>query len=102
MSFEPMVNPLQRFPVFQTSDPEEFRHALLTRYGATRAEIKPSKSLTSKGSLVQLQSLGLIYGHGSATVSAEFPEAERFRLFSTISGKGRTTIGKHDVALDAD
>ena len=73
MSFEPLVNPLQRFPVFQTSDPEEFRHALLTRYGAISAEIKPSKSLTSRGSLIQLQNIGLIYGQGSATASADFP-----------------------------
>lgn len=102
MSSDPLVNPLQRFPVFQTSDPEEFRHALLTRYGATSAEIKPSEGLTSRGSLVQLQSIGLIYGQGSATASAAFPEAERFRLFSTLSGKGHTTIGKHDIALDAD
>ena len=102
MSFEPLVNPLQRFPVFQTSDPEEFRHALLTRYGATNAEIKSSKGLTARGSLVQLQSIGLIYGQGSATARADFPEAERFRLFSALTGKGYTTIGKHDIALDAD
>ncbi len=102
MSFEPLVNPLQRFPVFQTSDPEEFRHALLTRYGAISAEIKPSKSLTSRGSLIQLQNIGLIYGQGSATASADFPEADRFRFFSTLSGKGHTTIGKHDVTIDAD
>src|SRR5579871_278323 len=102
MSFEPLANPLQRFPVFRTSDPEEFRHALLTRYGAVNAEIKSSEGLTARGSLVQLQSIGLIYGQGSATASADFPEAERFRLFSTLSGKGHAAVGKHTVALDAD
>jgi AraC-like DNA-binding protein len=102
MSFEPLVNPLQRFPVFRTSDPEEFRHVLLTRYGATRAEIKSSKGLTSRGSLVQLQSIGLIYGQGSAAASADFPEADRFRLFSTLSGNGHATVGRQAIALDAD
>jgi AraC-like DNA-binding protein len=102
MSFEPVVNPLQRFPVFQTSDPEEFRHALVTRFGATSAEIKSSKDLMARGSLVQLQSIGLIYGHGSATASCEFPESERFRLFSAFTGNGRSTIGKQTIALDAD
>ena len=102
MPFEPIANPLQRFPVFRTSDPEEFRHALLTRYGATSAEINSSKGLTARGSLVQLQSIGLIYGQGSAAATADFPEADRFRLFSTLSGKGQATIGKHAVALDAD
>jgi AraC-like DNA-binding protein/mannose-6-phosphate isomerase-like protein (cupin superfamily) len=102
MPFEPLANSLQRFPVFRTSDPEEFRHVLLTRYGATNAEIKSSEGLTARGSLVQLQSIGLIYGHGSTAASADFPETERFRLFSALSGKGLTTIGKHSIALDAD
>jgi AraC-like DNA-binding protein len=102
MSSEPLANLLQRFPVFRTSDPEEFRHALLTRYGATNAEIKSSEGLTARGSLVQLQSIGLIYGQGSAAARSDFPEAERFRLFSALSGKGHTTIGKHAIALDAD
>jgi AraC-like DNA-binding protein len=102
MPSDPFASPLQRFPVFRTSDPEEFRRALLTRYGATKAEIKRSDDLTTRGSLVQLQSIGLIYGQGSATASADFPEAERVRLFSTLSGKGHTAIGKQTIALDAD
>jgi AraC-like DNA-binding protein len=102
MSLELLADPLQRFPVFSTSDPEEFRHALLTRYGAVKAEIKSSEGLTSRGSLLQLQSIGLIYGHGSATASCDFPETERVRLFSALSGKGHTTVGKNAIALDAN
>ena len=103
MSFEPPVNLLQRFPVFRTSDPEEFRHALLTRYGAIDAEIKSSsEGLKARGSLVQLQSIGLIYGKGNAAARADFPEGDRFRLFSAMTGKGHTTVGKHAIALDAD
>lgn len=102
MPSELLANPLQRFPVFQTSNPEEFRHALLTRYGATRAEIKSSEGLAARGSLVQLQSIGLIYGHGSHTASCDFPESERVRLFSALTGKGHTTVGKHAIALDAN
>jgi AraC-like DNA-binding protein len=99
---EPLASPLQRFPVFQTSDSEEFRHALLTRYGATQAEIKSSEGFTSRGSLVQLQSIGLIYGQGSATASADFPENDRFRLFSALTGNGHSKIGKRAIALNAD
>ena len=102
MPFEPSASPLQRFPVFRTSDPEEFRHALLTRYGASNAEIKCSERMIARGSLVQLQSIGLIYGQGNAPAWCDFPEAERFRLFSALTGQGHSTIGKHAVALDAD
>jgi AraC-like DNA-binding protein len=102
MTSEPLVSPLKRFPVFRTSDPEEFRHALLTRYGASNAEIKCSERMIARGNLVQLQSIGLIYGHGTAPAWCDFPESERFRLFSALSGQGQSTIGKHAVALDAD
>lgn len=64
--------------------------------------LKSSKGLTARGSLVQLQSIGLIYGYGSATANCEFPESERFRLFSAFTGKGHSTIGKKAIALDAD
>src|ERR1700743_1787534 len=101
MSFEPLANPLQRFPVFRTTDPEEFRHALLTRYGASKAEIKSSEGLTAKGSLVQLQSIGLIYGHGSAAARADFPELDPVPLYTALSGTGFSTVGKNAVALDA-
>src|ERR1700759_5755180 len=102
MILETLANPLGRFPVFRTSDPEELRHALLTRFGATRADIKSSEGRTATGSLLQLQSIGLIYGQGSTAASAELSEADRFRLFSTLSGNGETRIGKRAIALDAD
>jgi AraC-like DNA-binding protein len=102
MPSEHSAHPLQRFPVFRTSDPEEFKHALLTRFGATNAEIKSCEGMAARGSLVQLQSIGLIYGYGSAAATCDFPEADRFRLFSALTGKGHTTIGKDAVALDAN
>jgi AraC-like DNA-binding protein len=101
MSFTHSADPLQRFPVFRTSDPEEFRHALLTRFGASNAEIKCSEGLTARGNLVQLQSVGLVYGQGSAAARADFPEVDRFRLFTALTGKGHTTIGKRAIALNA-
>ena len=96
------ADPLQRFPVFRTSNSEEFRHALLTRFGASKAEIKRSEGLTARGNLVQLQSIGLAYGQSSIGARADFPEAERFRLFTALTGKGFATIGMNAMALDAD
>ena len=39
MLTDQLTNPLQRFPVFSTSSSEEFRHALLTQFGAVKAEV---------------------------------------------------------------
>ena len=96
------ADPLQRFPVFQTSSSEEFKHALLTRFGASHAEVKSPANLLARGNLVQLQSIGLVYGHCSNGASVDYPEAAQFRLLTALSGKGHVTTGKHAVTLDAD
>jgi AraC-like DNA-binding protein len=96
------ADPLRRFPVFSTSDSEEFRHALLTRFGASRAEVKYPSSFLARGNRVQLQSLSLAYGHSSNAAAADYPEAERFRLLTALTGKGHAAIGNNAVALDAD
>jgi len=95
------ADPLQRFPVFSTSDSEEFRHALLTRFGASRAIVKDPACFRALGNLVQLQNIGLVYGNSSTGVSAEYPEADRFRLLTALSGKGHAAIGKNAIGLDA-
>jgi AraC-like DNA-binding protein len=95
------ADPLQRFPVFQTSDSEEFSHALLTRFGASRTEVKYPSSFRARGNLVQLQSIGLVYGQSSTGVVADYPEADRFRLLTALIGNGHAAIGNNTIALDA-
>jgi AraC-like DNA-binding protein len=95
------ADPLQRFPVFRTSDTEEFRHALLTRFGASQAVVKDPARFRALGNLVQLQNIGLVYGNSSTGVSAEYPEADRFRLLTAVSGKGHAAIGNNAIGLDA-
>ena len=95
------ADPLQRFPVFRTSDTEEFRHALLTRFGASQAVVKDPARFRALGNLVQLQNIGLVYGSSSTGVSAEYPEADRFRLLTAVSGKGHAAIGNNAIGLDA-
>ncbi len=94
-------DPLRRFPVFETSCPDEFRNALLTRFGVIKAEIKPSSSLRARGNLVQLDGIGLVHGGSSSAVAVDYPEAERFRLLTAVAGSGRSTIGGSSIELDA-
>jgi len=96
------ADPLQRFPVFQTSSPEELKNALLTRFGASDAEVKHPANLLARGNLVQLPSIGLVYGYSSNGVTVDYPEAERFRLLTALIGKGHAAIGNNAVTLDAD
>jgi AraC-like DNA-binding protein len=102
MPSEHSADPLQRFPVFHTSDCEEFRQALLTRFGASGAEVKDPESLRARGNLVQLQNISLVYGQSNNGVSVDYAEAERFRLLTTLIGNGHAAIGKNAVPIDAD
>jgi AraC-like DNA-binding protein len=98
---EHLADPLRRFPVFRTSDPEEYRNALLTQFGADRAEVKARPGFLARGNLVQLSSIGLVYGTGSAGVSVDYPEADRFRLLTAVAGRGEATINLKTTQLDA-
>jgi AraC-like DNA-binding protein len=102
MHHTPSTDPLRRFPVFSTSDSEEFRDALLTRFGASGAVVKDPARFQARGNLVQLQNIGLVYGNSNTGVSAEYPEADRFRLLTAMSGNGHAAIGNDAVGLDAD
>jgi hypothetical protein len=101
LSPEHLADPLRRFPVFRTSDPEEYRNALLTQFGATRAEVKAPADFLARGNLVQLSSIGLVYGTGNAGASVDYPEADRFRLLTALAGRGEATIGLKATQLDA-
>ncbi len=98
---EPLADPLRRFPVFRTSDAEEFANALVTRFDASRAEVRSPAGLLAQGNLVQLQTVGLVYGISSSGVSVDYPEADRFRLLTALSGRGEATIGGKTIKVDA-
>ena len=102
MPSKQLADPLKRFPVFRTSDSEEFRNVLLTRFGASKAEVKQPSKLRARGSLVQLENISLVYGYGSSGVAIGYPEAPRFRLLTALSGKGFAAIGNSALALDSN
>lgn len=102
MPSEHLADPLQRFPVFRTTDSEEFRDVLLARFGARKAEVKQPSSLRARGNLVQLSNISLIYGYGSTGVAIDYREAARFRLLTALSGTGNTIVGNSAFALDAN
>jgi AraC-like DNA-binding protein len=95
------ADPLRRFPIFRTTDPEEFRNALLTRFGARRTEMKSPAHLLAQGNLAQLHSIGLVYGTSSVGVSVDYPEADRFRLLTALAGGGEATINGKTTRIDA-
>jgi len=95
-----LSDPLRRFPVFRTTDPEEFRNVLLTRFGASGAEIINRSNLRAKGNLFQLRDLGLVFGACNFGATVNYPEADRFRLLTALTGNGEATLGRNKVTID--
>jgi len=100
MASEEVTEPLHRFPIFKTSDIEEFSHAILTKFGGARAEVKKQPDFEARGNLVQLKDIALIHGASNAGVSIDYPEVRLFRFCTAITGRGEAVIGSKVTAID--
>jgi AraC-like DNA-binding protein len=92
--------PLRRYPIFQTSDSQEFRHAILTEFGGVRAEIENRPGFIARGNLVQLQEVTLIHGASNASVSISYPEVRFYRLLTAFTGHGEAVVGRNKTDID--
>jgi AraC-like DNA-binding protein len=99
MPSQHLADPLRRFPVFRTSDPEEFRNALLSRFGASGADVRYGPGFRAQGNLVQLDGIGLVYGASSSGAAVDYPDADRVRLLTAMAGKGQATIGGKSIDI---
>lgn len=92
-------NPLQRYPVFETSNSEEFRSAILTKFGGTKFEVDNSVAFKARGNLIDLKDISLVHGACNTSVSVDYPEADYFRLLMVTAGHGKATIGGDTTAI---
>ena len=92
--------PLRRYPVARTRDPEVMREALLTRYGATSCHIPHDPDFLGRGNYIEhgATSIGFC-GYGSEAV-VDFPEADFVRLQLGLKGFGSTTSAGVTTEID--
>jgi AraC-binding-like domain len=92
-----VVDPLYRFPVFRTSNPEELRHFGSTLFGAAGIDLKGLDAFEARVNLVKLQETGLAFGATTADLAIDNVAADYIRLQiahsgrATTSAEGRTT-----------
>jgi AraC-like DNA-binding protein len=91
--------PLQRFPVVRTRDPEQMRDVLETTYGAKGFEIADPQNLDAKANYLRLNGLGLGYCSYGTSTAVEFPEADFVRIQFAISGVARTVSGRNETEI---
>jgi AraC-like DNA-binding protein len=90
--------PLHRFPVFRTSDPEELRYFGSTFLGASRIDLETTDSFQACVNLIELQETGLAFGATSCYLAADHVASDFIRL--QISMKGRATASAGRVTAD--
>jgi AraC-like DNA-binding protein len=92
-----VTDPLYRFPVFRTSDPEELRQIGATMFGAAGIDLKGLDNFEARVNLIKLQETGLAFGATTADLAIDNLPADFIRLqiahrgHATSSVEGRTT-----------
>jgi len=84
-----VADPLQCFPVFRTSNPEELRYFGSTLFGAARIDLKNTDKFEARVNLCTLQETGLAFGATSADLTLDNLAADFIRL--QIAHRGRAT-----------
>jgi hypothetical protein len=87
-----VTDPLHRFPVFRTSDPEELRELSTTLFGAARIDLKNTDGFEARVNLIKLQETGLAFG--ATTADLVSASAASFAISSRQAGFSRATWRK--------
>ena len=94
---EAEADPLHRFPVFRTSNPEELRQLAAKLFGAAQIDLGSLDNFEARVNLIRMQETGLAFGATSADLTIDRLATDFIRLqiarrgHATISAGGRTT-----------
>jgi AraC-like DNA-binding protein len=100
MMTEVAADPLHRFPVFRTSDPERLRELSLTQLGTARIELGNIDRFEARVNLVRLPAIGLAFGATSCDLVADNLETDFIRL--QIAHKGRANSSVAGTTTDVN
>ncbi len=87
------AEPLHRFPVFRTTDPEELRHVGSTLFGAARIDLAKVDRFEARVNLVKLPEIGLAFGATSCELAADHFASDFIRLQIALKGSATTSAG---------
>jgi AraC-like DNA-binding protein len=95
-----MAEPLDRFPLFRTSDPDELFQFGSTHLGASRIEIKNLANFEARVNLVQLKGIGIGYAATTCDLAADHGESDCIKVQFAIRGRGRIRSLNRETDLD--
>jgi AraC-like DNA-binding protein len=90
----PIQVPRHCFPLLDTRNPDEFRHTLVSTFGARAFDLGAgSQGFQATRSYVQLPNLDLIFGACSAPYQVHFPSSDLVKQHFVLRQSGRTSFG---------
>jgi AraC-like DNA-binding protein len=95
-----MVDPLHRFPVFRTSDPEQLRHVGSTLFGVSGIDLKCSENFDARVNMIELPEIALAFGATSSEISIDHHAADFIRLLIAHRGRASTTVAGKAADVD--
>ena len=87
---EAVADPLHRFPVFRTSNPEELRQLAAKLFGAAQIDLGSLDNFEARVNLIQMQETGLAFGATSVDLTIDRLATDFVRL--QIARRGRAAI----------
>jgi AraC-like DNA-binding protein len=95
-----MTEPLNRFPLFRTSDPEELYQFSSAQLGASRIELKNLTNFEARVNLVKLKGIGLAFGATSCELSADHGESDFIRVQFAMKGCAITRTSSRETDIN--
>ena len=90
----PNQRPLHRFPLIDTSSPDEFWQVLVKHFGALKLDIRPDpRSFEAQRSYVRLKNVDLVFGACTQAYQVRFPSVTMVKQQFALQGTGRTIVG---------
>ncbi|MBV9560670.1 MAG: AraC family transcriptional regulator [Bradyrhizobium sp.] len=87
------ARPLHRFPVFSTSNADEFTHLASKLLGATRIDLPEARAFTARVNLIELTEVRLAFGATTCEFAANHVAADFVRLQIAHKGRANTSAG---------
>jgi AraC-like DNA-binding protein len=95
-----VADPLHRFPVFRTSDPENLRHFASDLFGASAIELKNIDKFEARVNLIELQDTGLAFGATSCDLAINRFATDFIRLQMAVRGRATASAGGTTAEID--
>jgi len=91
---------LHRYPIFRTSDADEFRHAILTQYGATEVELDSRSAFKAQGNRARLHNISILHATNTSGARVAYAETDDVKFLTALRGRGAASIAGETSAID--